>query len=371
MGKRILIEETMRGSLSLCENKNLEVHPGCLGTMYGPCADYNNPTRNNNMYGRELWVNSFNDPLVKEALEDRILLGELDHPSDGRLETQAANAAIVMTEYEFKDDEGLLYGTFDILDTPNGRILKSLLDYGCKIGVSSRGEGDVVTKEGIDYVDENSYTFVGFDAVALPAVKAAKPTLRESLDFERSTLKESLLKEIQTATTTSVLDLIKKVVEATNLPDSDSLMESINIKSTELDGTPSSSNLMEDLESSTRALNETKEENRLLKESVTACKERISKMMKSYRKVSESLKELRSEVTSKSKEFEELQTQLSSKNQEITNLMREHRNAEIKLRSRSRLTESQLRSEMSRLEVSLDKSQASNRKSLEESRQMK
>ena len=121
-------------SLSLCEGKTAQTHPGCLGTLSGPCADYNNPTRNNNFYSRKLWENVFKDPLVVESLEDRVLIGELDHPGD-RLETKAKNACIVMTGYEFDDVNKTVNGTFDILDTPNGQILKSLLDYGCKIGV--------------------------------------------------------------------------------------------------------------------------------------------------------------------------------------------------------------------------------------------
>ena len=146
MAKQLLIETRMN-SLGLCESKDV-TNKNCLGSLYGPCADYVNSTRNGNFYSRKLWENVFNDEIVKESLQDRVLIGELDHPGD-RLESKATNACIVMTDYEFNDDEGLLYGSFDILNTPNGRILKSLLDYGCKIGVSSRGEGDVVSESGV------------------------------------------------------------------------------------------------------------------------------------------------------------------------------------------------------------------------------
>ena len=185
MSKQFLYEEVASRRMELIESSSTK-STNCLGTMYGPCADYKNPTRNGNFYSRKLWENVFNRDIIKESLRDRILIGELDHP-DSRLESKAVNSCIVMTDYEFHDDEGLLYGKFDILPTPNGRILKSLLDCNCKVGISSRGEGDVVERvingtEEVNQVDEDSYEFVAFDAVILPAVKAAKPELQESMN---------------------------------------------------------------------------------------------------------------------------------------------------------------------------------------------
>lgn len=362
MSKKLLIETRMN-SLTLNESKSRTVHPGCLGTLDGPCADFRNATRNNNLYRRRLWENVFNDPIVKESLEDRILIGELDHPGD-RLETKAVNAAIVMTSYEFDDANGLLLGTFDILDTPNGRILKSLLDYGCKIGVSSRGEGDVTSEDGIDVVDEDSYNFIGFDAVVLPAVKAAKPTLRESLERNSESLRESLVRQVEEATTVEELNLIKKVVEATDLPDSDSLIESVNNKSQELtEGTTGSSNLLEDLEKATRQIGEQSEEIRRLKEELTTCKSKVSRLIKSRQKVLEDLsrqnrriKDLTSEQSCSAFEFADS----SKKVESLQSRLNESSKTISELRRNIRITDSELskaESRVSSLEESLSKAQ--------------
>jgi len=294
--KKVLQEVMMRDSLKLDESVKVQ-KKGCLGTLKGPCADFINPTRNNNLYGRKLWENVFNDDIVKESLEDHILIGELDHPLDGRLESLAKEACIVMTDYEFDDNKGLLLGTFDILDTERGQCLKKLLDYGCKIGVSSRGEGEVTQKEGVDVVDENSFTFVAFDAVVLPAVRSAKPSLQESVKYE--SLKESLKKEIDAAKTPAELDTIKKVVENTSMPEVDSLLESINNKSKELEGTTSSSNLVEDLEVMTKKVDELTAENRSLKSSVTTSKEELANK-------DNDLKKLMTESESRQKSFDNL-----------------------------------------------------------------
>ena len=175
-----------------------------------------------------------------------------------------------MTKYWFDDNKGLLMGSFDILSTPCGKILKSLLDYGCKVGVSSRGEGDVTQRDGKNYVDESSFNFMGFDAVLLPAVKVAKPTLQESIQLKKKakTFRESLQESIKSAHNKDELDLIKQVIDTTDLPDSDSLLESVNIKSQELDGITNSSNLSSDLEEAIRQNQELKKEIKRLKEEV-------------------------------------------------------------------------------------------------------
>lgn len=365
MSKQLLIETRMN-SLSLVEG--IQPKKGYLGTLAGACADFVNPTRNNNFYSRKLWENVFKDPLVKESLEDKVLIGELDHPGD-RLETKATNACIVMTDYKFNDQNGTLDGTFDILDTPNGRILKSLLDYGCKIGVSSRGEGDVTESSGVNNVDEESYYFVGFDAVVLPAVKKAKPALQESV--KRESLKESLKKQISEAETTQELNMIKKVVEALNLPDIDSINESIDNRSKELEGTNSSSNLMEDLESATEKIHTLAEENKSLKSEVANCKSRLQRFVTSRVKMNESIgrkddliESLKSkstkngfEITALSNQVGDLTENLSSRDKEVVRLEKKVSSFE------SRVLE--LESEVSRLNESLENSQSANQKKIE------
>ena len=172
---------------------------GILGRIVGPIADYKNPTRNGRKYTEKLWEKVFADPIVKEKIENRCLYGELGHPDD-RLETDMSKICICLAEVPKKSDDGKLYGIFDVLDTPNGRILKTLLDYGANIGVSSRGEGDLVSDYmGEEIVDPDTYQYECHDAVLLPAVKAARLTpVTESLNTKK-TLKQALLEDLNKA----------------------------------------------------------------------------------------------------------------------------------------------------------------------------
>lgn len=164
-----------------------------LGRLTGPCADIIHPTRNGRVYSEELWEKVFNNDITKEYFEAGGILGELDHPAD-RLETCTEKVAICMPEPPVKNDKGQLIGTWDILDTPNGRIAYTLAKYGYKLGISSRGNGDVYSEiDGTDRVDEDTYDFQAFDLVLLPAVKSARLKMVESLQVQNGkTFKQAL-----------------------------------------------------------------------------------------------------------------------------------------------------------------------------------
>lgn len=177
---------------------------GILGRLVGVMADTVNPTRNGRSYSSKLWENVFNNPIMKERIENNCCFGELGHPTD-REETDMSKIAICMDGMPKKDKDGKLQAVFNILDTPNGRILKSLCDYGCNIGISSRGSGDLITDfDGNESVDPDTYNCEGWDAVIIPAVKEARLTyVTEALDKKRynkslrSKLQETIDKETE------------------------------------------------------------------------------------------------------------------------------------------------------------------------------
>lgn len=104
-----------------------------------------------------------------------------------------------MPEKPVKDKEGHLIARFDILDTPNGRIAYTLAKYGYKLGISSRGGGDTYEDADGEHVNEDTYDFQGFDLVLLPAVKAARLKMVESLQNNK-TFKAAINEALDRAT---------------------------------------------------------------------------------------------------------------------------------------------------------------------------
>lgn len=138
----------------------------------GEYARYDKETENKRLYPKSLWSKNF--ARLAEGLTRKRVFGELDHPGDGK--TKLQRVSHVTTGLKVQGD-GVIHGESEILDTPNGRILKELLKAGCEVGVSSRGFGSTSTnKEGVEVVGDD-YRLLAFDFVADPADKTAYPEI--------------------------------------------------------------------------------------------------------------------------------------------------------------------------------------------------
>lgn len=167
-----------------------------LGVLEGPVADFIHPTRNGRHYSEELWENVLKNPIVQEQFKNGGIVGELDHPED-REGICTEKVAVIMPEPPMKKN-GQYYGKFNILDTPCGRIVHTLAKAGFKLGVSSRGTGDV--DQYTDEVDPSTYEFTCFDVVLLPAVESARMQLvTEGLDTKKVNYKKLLKESLETS----------------------------------------------------------------------------------------------------------------------------------------------------------------------------
>ena len=164
------------------ESKSNTKAKGVLKIIEGPCMQMDAVNNNNRIYPKELVEKKIvNNENVQELIKNHSLLGEGCHP-ETRLETIYPNVCMSIEKLWIPDnDNDKLYGRFAILDTPIGRILNTLLDYGSKVGVSARAAGtSVVTPEGYELLDVDNYEFYTFDAVPEPGFSCARPSLVES-----------------------------------------------------------------------------------------------------------------------------------------------------------------------------------------------
>ena len=73
------------------------------------------------------------------------------------------------------DNDGIVHGTFDLVGTPVGQIVKAFIDAGVTFGISVRGAGDIIANS----VDPETFIFRGFDLVTFPAFPNSIPTFTE------------------------------------------------------------------------------------------------------------------------------------------------------------------------------------------------
>jgi hypothetical protein len=96
-------------------------------------------------------------------------LGELGHPDGPTINLDRVSHKIVSLQKEGNN----FIGKAKLLETPMGKIAKSLLDDGVKLGVSSRGLGSIVEKDGINFVGEDFMLATAADIVADPSAPDA------------------------------------------------------------------------------------------------------------------------------------------------------------------------------------------------------
>lgn len=174
------------------ENKT----PGVLCTLTGACMQFGKVNRNNRIYSKKLVEDRIlNNPTVKECIKNRSMLGEGGHP-ENRIDISYPQVGISCKKLWIPEGDGdLLYGEFDILDTPTGRILNTLAQYGTKIGISARAVADSIQKDGHEVILENSYELITFDAVTEPGFKCARLEKAEPMSKPVEKMTTSELKE--------------------------------------------------------------------------------------------------------------------------------------------------------------------------------
>ena len=96
------------------------------------------------------------------------VLGEVDHPDD--LKINLDRVCHMITEMWMDGPNG--YGKLKILPTPMGTLVRTMLDSGVKLGVSSRGSGNVNEATG----EVSEFEIVTVDVVAQPSAPNAYPT---------------------------------------------------------------------------------------------------------------------------------------------------------------------------------------------------
>lgn len=174
---------------------------GVLCTLVGPCMEFGStPNRNNRIYSRKLVEDRIlYNPTVQECIKNRSMLGEGGHP-ENRIDISYPQVGIACKRLWIKDgNDHLLYGEFDVLDTPTGRILNTLAQYGTKLGISARAVADSIQKDGHEVILENSYELITFDAVTEPGFKCARLEKADPISKPLEKMTTSELKESSAA----------------------------------------------------------------------------------------------------------------------------------------------------------------------------
>jgi hypothetical protein len=104
----------------------------------------------------------------QKFIKESRALGECDHPDSSVVELK--NASHIIREAHMEGDA--VVGSVELLDTPSGKILQSLVSSGVTLGISSRGVGST-KNQGDNQVVQEDFQLICFDMVSEPSTPGA------------------------------------------------------------------------------------------------------------------------------------------------------------------------------------------------------
>jgi hypothetical protein len=172
--------------------------------------------RNGRVYPTEVLVREVNR-YTKEFINKNRAFGELGHPDGPTVNLERVCHMVKSLKQDGKD----FIGEAKIMDTPYGKIVKGLIDEGAQLGVSSRGMGSLIQRNGVNYVKDDFYLATAADIVADPsAPDAFVEGIMESKEWvwDNGVLKEkdieSWKNQVRTAKQRSLEEAKLKVFES-------------------------------------------------------------------------------------------------------------------------------------------------------------
>ena len=151
--------------------------------------------RNKRIYPKAV-LKAATDRYVKEQVKTGRACGELNHPEGPAINLDKVSHRITELKWEGNN----VVGKALVLDTPMGKIVKGLVEGGCKLGVSSRGMGTVEQKEGKTYVKDD-FVLSTVDIVQDPSAPSAfVEGIMEGVEWiwENGLLKPQQIEEYET-----------------------------------------------------------------------------------------------------------------------------------------------------------------------------
>jgi hypothetical protein len=132
-------------------------------------------------YEPDFWGQVTSRKEFKDRLKAREMLGCIEHPKDDEdyLYTPYNKAALIVLDVTMKGTDP--YGIIGLLNNDEGTYLKSIVEFGSRIGVSTRGVGATKFKDGVTVVDPVGYSVITWDSVCNPNLPVTLGIISDSM----------------------------------------------------------------------------------------------------------------------------------------------------------------------------------------------
>ena len=160
-----LITETLESNIEVVSEAKLNGSKDYFSEGVFMMADA--PNRNKRIYESKILKPAV-EKYITEQVKTGRAVGELNHPEGPTINLDKVSHLITDLRFEGAN----VVGKAKILNTPMGQIVKGLLEGGVKLGVSSRGMGSLVERNGVNYVKDD-FHLATVDIVQDPSAPSA------------------------------------------------------------------------------------------------------------------------------------------------------------------------------------------------------
>jgi hypothetical protein len=164
MGLKFLVEDIHEGLDFLIDEQSRHGEQKLYIT--GPFLMAEEKNQNGRIYKLDEMVKEVNR-YTSDMVKSKRAIGEMNHPQS--TEVNPINACHLVTELKQKDN--YFYGKSQVLNTPMGLLLKSLITDGVKMGISSRALGNITETTSAKHV--SNFHLICLDVVHQPSVQNA------------------------------------------------------------------------------------------------------------------------------------------------------------------------------------------------------
>jgi len=158
-------------------NESMQINDGKI-ILKGPIQKSNTLNQNGRIYPKAILEREIMN--YQKLIRENRSVGECDHPDSSVVELK--NVSHIIREAYIEGD--VVYGAIEILDTPSGKIIKSLIESGVKLGISSRGVGST-QKQGSAQIVQDDFQLICFDMVSEPSTPGAF-VIKEGIEIDKN-----------------------------------------------------------------------------------------------------------------------------------------------------------------------------------------
>jgi hypothetical protein len=177
--------ETSWAQAELMERDKAKLPSGVLCRGVWPICNIDKPNSNNRVYEKDVYQKVMDDDGIKEKMANRTLYGEPEHPEE--TSSNLFKTSHIVTDMWIDEADGTVKQQVDVLNTDGGKLINTLLEAGCKVGMSTRAEGELEEMEEaaedgkkLMRVVPESYKYITTDFTADPSTGGTIPLKVES-----------------------------------------------------------------------------------------------------------------------------------------------------------------------------------------------